>query len=76
MLKKIIFSLVLGIIATLYFAQNDQWVHDAIARKLKDTLQTAWDCQLDFQVDTVNVFVPSVTLKNVRARPKNIQETP
>ena len=73
MLKKIIFSLTLGLIATLYFAQNDQWVHDAVARKLKETLQTAWDCQLEFQVDSVNIFVPSVTLKNVQAKPKDVE---
>lgn len=71
MLKKIIFLLVLSAIATLYFAQNNQWVHDAISNKLKKTLQATWDCKLDFQVDTVNLFVPSVTLKNVRVRPKS-----
>lgn len=70
MLKKILFSLALGIIATLYFAQNDQWVHDAVRSKLKATLQDAWNCHLEFEVESVNVFVPSVTLKNVHCYPK------
>lgn len=72
MFKKIIFALTLGVIATLYFAQNDQWVHDALSSKLKHSLQAAWNCSLDFEVDSVNIFVPSVTLKNVCAKPRNI----
>lgn len=70
MLKKIIFSLTLGVIATLYVAQNDQWVHDALARKIKPLLQSAWNCRLEFEVESVNIFVPSITLKNVRCYPK------
>lgn len=69
MLKKILFSLTLGIIATLYFTQNDSWVHDAVGRKLKIALEKAWDCALEFEVESVNIFVPSVTLKNVQCFP-------
>lgn len=70
MLKKILFSLVLGIIAALYFAQNDSWVHDAVGRKIKIALESAWNCRLEFEIEHVNIFVPSVTLKNIVCFPK------
>lgn len=72
MLKKILFSLALGIVATVYIAQNDTWVHDAVRAKLKVALESAWNCSIDFEVDSVNIFVPSVTLKNVQVRPYDL----
>jgi hypothetical protein len=69
MLKKILFSLAIGIIAALYVSQNDTWVHDAVRHKIQETLGVAWNCRIACEVESVNLFVPTVTLKNISCTP-------
>jgi len=73
MIKKFILAILLGSVATLYFVQNDQWVHDEIAQKFKHFFETSYDCAIDFKVKQVNVFNLNLTLENLEVRPKNQQ---
>lgn len=71
MLKKVLFSLLLGMLGALYVAQNDQWVHDVVVQKLKPYLQQAWNSTINFEVEEINLFAPAIVLKNVHCYPKN-----
>ncbi|MCX5922236.1 MAG: translocation/assembly module TamB domain-containing protein [Candidatus Dependentiae bacterium] len=71
MIKKIIFAVLLGFVATVVFVQNHQWVHDRAAQKVAIILESIGNCTVEFKVQRVNLFSPSVTLEQVKAYPKS-----
>ncbi len=65
MIKKIIISLILGLVTTTLIMQNDPLVHAVVERHFKDIFQAAGKCHLEGTIHNVNLLVPSVELVNV-----------
>lgn len=72
MIKKIILIFIVALAGATYFVQNKQWVHDRIAKKIHPILEQFCNCSVQSTVYSVNLFVPSVTLKNVQAYPAGL----
>lgn len=76
MIKKILLLFCIVTCATLYFAQNHARTHAYIANYITSLFEKNYDCSIDFKVQNVNLFNLSVTLENVKTKPKNHSVAP
>jgi len=70
MIKKIICALLLVFVAAVTYFQNDQRVHAAVGAQVKKMYEEVGNCAVDFKVQSVNLFIPRVTLQDVNVKPK------
>lgn len=68
MIKKILLALFLGILLTIFYAQQDQWVHTHIVQLLqqisRDSLQGSFECT----IESINFFSPSIIFSHVKMK--------
>lgn len=71
MIKKILFACAIGIIFTIIAIQNQKDFQILVRNKIKELAQEALDCHMDFQIKSINLFVPTLEFENVYVKPKN-----
>ena len=75
MLKRIIVSLLIGILLVLSFAPYDPWVRQHIGAKFKQAFESSIGCRITFDVENVNFLMPTLVLKNVLVGSKDPNDT-
>ena len=69
MIKQILLGLFLGIIATIASLQYDPYVQKVIGDGFKMAFEQALDCKLDCTVEYINLFCPTIALRDVTVTP-------
>jgi hypothetical protein len=70
-LKNIFLALLLSVLCTLIYLQYDLHVHNAIQQKFKNTFEQLFDCSCSCSIETINIFWPTLTVKNMHVRSKD-----
>gem|GEM_PF-3723058 len=70
-LKNIFIALLLGIFCTLIYLQYDLQVHNGMQQKFKNAFEQLFDCSCSCSIGTLNIFSPTLTLKNMHVRSKD-----
>jgi hypothetical protein len=65
MFKRAIVGLVLGLIGTTIFIQNDPWVREKLTSWLQAELEKAFQCSVSLSVSSCDLLFPSIELSNV-----------
>ncbi|MDR3550093.1 MAG: translocation/assembly module TamB domain-containing protein [Candidatus Babeliales bacterium] len=71
MIKKIILTIFVLLAGAVIIFQNDHRVHSAVQLRVKKIFEDVGNCSAEFNVASVSLFVPSVTLENVHVTPKS-----
>jgi hypothetical protein len=69
MIQKIVISLLIGFLMTLWIAQEDPWVTKKFEYLFKTLFASSLDCSFSSHVKRVNFFVPSIELEDVQVSP-------
>ncbi len=70
-IKTSLLGLLLGVGATIFFAQYDPWVHKKIETHFLKALQNAFQCNVTGTIHSVNFFSPAVTFENMQVCPRD-----
>ncbi len=65
MVKKFVFGIFCGIIATLFVIQSDPWVHYQIGTLIKAIYAKAFRCTVTGHVQSINFFNPHIVLTDL-----------
>jgi hypothetical protein len=65
MIMRIFSALLLGLLLIIMLAPYDPWVKDLAGTQFKKAFEKAMDCTIDFEVESLNLISPCLSLKNV-----------
>jgi hypothetical protein len=71
MIKKMIFSLLIGILITLWCAQDDPRIKNWIGSAFIRVCESALKCRMKASICKINFFLPSIELEQVSVEPQN-----
>lgn len=65
MLKKIILSIIIGLIGTIYFAQYDAWTHKKIMQLMQNVARESLGGNFSGTIQSMSFFSPSIVLHDI-----------
>lgn len=68
MFKKITFSIIIGILATAYYAQYDAWTHNKIVHLMQHIAKDSLGGNFSGTIQSISFFSPSLVLHDVQMR--------
>ncbi len=68
MFKKIILSIIIGIFATIYYAQYDSWTHAKIVYYMNHIAQKSLEGIFSATIHSINFFSPSIVLHDLEMK--------
>lgn len=71
MIKKIGLAVVIGILATLFFAQFDEWIHQKMVNYSNKSAMESLGCTTSYAVHSLNFFYPSLVLTDIQTNSLN-----
>ena len=64
MLKRTLFSLLLGIII-VFFSHDDQWIKNVVSSRAQHLFEKIFHCNVDWEIVSLDFFHPRVVVRNV-----------
>lgn len=68
-IKKISLGLCIGLLAGIFLAQHDPWVHEKCGAMFVKALSKALQCRVQATVHSIDFFKPEMVLENVTVAP-------
>jgi hypothetical protein len=65
MIMRLLSSVLLGLLLIILVAPHDPWVKTLAGTQFKKAFEKAMDCTVEFEVESLNLIFPSLSLKNV-----------
>src|ERR1700730_15670354 len=74
MIKQLFLGLLLGLLATLFFGQQDAWVKQKIAATIISIFQHSFNCTVTGTVESATLLPLTVSIKNLLFSPHDTEK--